>query len=348
MDIELDTLITLLRWLAIFLPAIYFLNRYVKFFYGFPLKRYLGWLIKPSARQPIDLGVPVFTFILFLTCIFFASFITDGFYIKAFGKQQDYVYLGNSTEFNARYYQESDSTKKVLVVLSPDIQFNYSFDDIERKQSFLHDANVTNDLGNTVSQYSVGRTVTFIFIIMMFFLPMLGTLHASFSPMCSAKFGYDDPNNIYRFDWNKSFNELLKQHHFSLAKWAMAWVLSIILMISCSNVFPRQQFGERVSPLPYMITPGNSFEATPISIHTIYATERYTTSGSTVYEDFDTNSRNVTFTFESVFSRATFVTTIVDVEDNAELEELIKSSIRSNKKMSVLVTDDLGFELVTD
>lgn len=344
----MDTLLTILSWAIIAIPSLYLLNLYVIKVYRFSIFKYLSWLAKPKTRQPIDLGVPIFTFVLFLTCIFFASYITDSFYLKAFGKTQEYVYLGNSTEFNARYYQENDNTKKVLTVLSPDIQYNYSFDDIERKQSFLYNSKASSGLGNTVSQYSIGRTITFSFIILIFLLPMLGTLHASFSPMCSAKFGYDDPNNIYRFDWNKSFDTLLKQHHFSLAKWAIAWVLSIILMIYCSNVFPRQQFGERATPLPYMITPGNTFEAKPINIETIYTTDRYTTSGSTRYEDYETTYRNVTFTFENIFSQTAFVTTIVDVDNSEALEEFIKKSIQGNNKIPIVVTDDLGFALITN
>jgi len=349
MDITLDILFTLLRWSVVVLPCIYLLNRYTKFLYGFTLLNYFSWLFKPKARQPIDLGVPVFTFILFIASAFFTSFITDSVYMKVFAKQQEYVYLGNSTEFNARYYKEGDNSAKVITVLSPDITYNYSFDNIERKQSFFQESIMTTDLGNTPSQYSFARAIMYFFISSMFIIPMLGTLHACFRPMCSQQFTYDDPKNIYNFEWNVSFDKVLQQRGLSLGLWATLWLLSLILMIFSSNYTTRQEFGERVSSLPYMISPQNILEAAPISIKVIYKTIRDDKkTGSNFAKEYKTTRRNVTFSFDDLFSHTVFVTTIVDVVDNAELETLIQNNINHNKKMSIIIDEDFSFDLVTD
>ncbi len=341
----MDTLLTILRWAIIVIPALFLLNKYVRKLYGFSLFQHLAWLAKPSERQPIDVGVPVFSVILFVICIFFASYITDGIYMKAIGKTQEYVYLGNSTAFNARFYQQGDDSDKVIVNFSPNLQYNFSFDDIERKQLFIKNPDDNSGLGDTVSQYSAGRIFGFIFTILIFLLPMLGTLHASFSPMCAQKLSETNPNNFYRYDWNVSFDQQLRQHHFSLSLWALTWILSIILMIYSQGAFPRQQFGERVTPLPYQITPGNIIEGVPLSIEVIESkTTSNSSTGSTRYDYYETTQRNVIFTFENIFSQTVFVTTNIDINEKPELEELINDNIQKGTKIPVVITDNLGFE----
>lgn len=341
----MDILLASLRWAIIVIPALYLLNRYVIKLYGFSLLQHLAWLAKPSERQPMDVGVPLFSFILFVVCIFFASYITDGIYMKTIGKTQEYVYLGNSTAFNARFYQQGDDSDKTIVNFSPNLQYNFSFDDIERKQLFIKNSDDNSGLGDTVSQYSAGRIFSFIFTILIFLLPMLGTLHASFAPMCAQKLAETNPNNFYRYDWNVSFDQQLKQHHFSLSLWALAWILSIILMIYSQGAFPRQQFGERVTPLPHQITPGNTIEGVPLSIKIIESkTTSNSSSGSTRYDYYETSQRNVIFTFENIFNQTVFVTTNVDVDGRPELEELIHNNIQKHKKMPVVITESLGFE----
>ena len=334
-----------LRWGLIISP-LYLLNLYVEKVYNYSLANYGQWLFSPSDNSDFSFGPFIITLALLVVCIFWFSLFINGLYIKLFGKKQDYVYLGNSAEFNGHYYKIADLQKKTYQTTASDITYNYSFDNIERKQPFTHDTNLAQGLGRTTGQFSFGRLFSHLVVILVFLIPMLGTLHASFSTLCGEYFTGHYNDNIYKYAWQDSFGIILSKYEISLTQYYLSWPFLLFLMIFCFVKFPRQTFGSRVAPLPSSIKKGKILSAIPIEMTKIFVSEIYTEFGQTKTKTVESKKRNVTFEFIHLFKKTVYITAIVDTADKPTLEDKITNHITQRTEYTVKITDTLGIELI--
>ncbi|TEW52902.1 hypothetical protein [Psychromonas algicola] len=339
----MDTLITLIRW-SIATYCLYFLlNNYISYFYGISLNDYYQWFMLPSKQAEIEKLPLIFSMILFLLSVVFLNLLLSSIQLKAFGNFETYIYLGNSSLYDAHYIKDGDS--KVIVSQTATITYNSSFKNIGLTQNFVSNSSVTDGLGKPQSAISMGNLFASLVITFFFFIPMLGPVHALLSPMLAETYTAKGLN-VFKYQWNDSFNALLALKGFSLAKWALSWVAILVLMIYCTFRFPLQQFGKRAMNLPSYIAANQLIEAVPVSIKPIYI-ERARKPGETQYfKRIETSRRNVTFRFDKDFAQSVYVTAIVDTENNNLIEDKITSHINSHGKMQLKITDDLGIQLV--
>jgi len=335
-----------LRSGVIILTPLYLLNLYVETVYNYSLVDYSQWLLSPSKNSDFSFGAFIITFALFALCTFWFSLFIKGVYIKLFGRASDYVYLGNSKKFNGHYYQVSDPQKQTWQSTSSDIEYNYSFNNIERKQSFTSVDATQGHLGDTTSQFSLGSLFTHLVIILFFLLPMLGTLHGCFAVMCAELFDGNYNDNIFKFAWEDSFELTLAQFQISLSQYYLSWVFLLFFMLFCINRFPRQQFGGREAPLPNAIKVGGLLTATPVEMTTVIDRETYTEFGQTKIKYVDTTKRNITFKFSNIFKKTVYVTAMVELKKRQALEEELAEKITNNTECTVIITENLAIDLV--
>lgn len=335
-----------LRWGVIILTPLYLLNLYVETVYNYSLADYSQWLFSPSDNSDFSFGAFIITFALFALCTFWFSLFINGVYTKFLGRKSNYAYLGNSKKFNGYYYQVSDPQKQTWQSMGSDIEYNYSFNNIERIQSFTSVDATQDDLGSTTSQFSLGSLFTHLVIILFFLIPMLGTLHGCFAVMCAELFEGSYNDNIFKFSWENSFELTLAQFQISLSQYYLSWPFLLFFMLFCINRFPRQQFGERLTPLPNAIKSGNILSASPVEMTTVIDKETYTEFGQTKIKYVDTTKRNITFRFSNIFKKTVYVTTIIDLNNNKILESELAGKIKNNTQCTVKITNGLAIELV--
>lgn len=331
-----------LRLGLITIVPFYFLNLYVETVYSYSLASYGEWLLSPSENSDFSFGPFIITLVLFSICIFWFSLFVNGFYFRFFGSKNDYVYLGNSAKFNGHYYLLSDPQKQIHQAMASDIEYNYSFNSIELKQTFTSVNNIDNDLGKTSSQFSLGSLFTHLIIILFFLIPMLGTLHTCFSLMCGELFEGIYNNNVYKYAWEDSFEITLQQFQLSLTQYYLSWPILLFFMLYCVAKFPRQQFGQRIRPLPKTVIPGNTLQATPVEMTPVFETQSYTQFEEHKTRYVETSRKNVTFAFNNLFNKTVYVTAIFDTKSNHTLEEELTINIANKNKRSVKIIDDLG------
>ena len=335
-----------LRWGLIIISPLYLLNLYVQSAYNYSLANYGQWLFSPSENSDFSFGPFIITLALLAVCTFWFSLFINGMYVKLFGSKKDYAYLGNSAQFNGHYYRVSDPQKQTYQTAASDIEYNYSFDNIERKQSFTHEANLAQGLGSTTSQFSLGRLFTHLVVILFFIVPMLGTLHACFSAMSGELFTGSYNDNIFKYAWEDSFEITLNQFQVSLTQYYLSWVFLLFVMMFCFVKFPRQQFGARISPLPKSLTVGSTHKAIPVEITKILTTDVYNEFGQTKTKTVETTKRNVTFEFNHIFKKTVYVTAIVETKDKPKLESELISYIEQHTEQTLEITDNLGIKLI--
>lgn len=342
----MDLLITIIRWLISFAVLSFILNHYVKYFYGFSLTNYLAWVFSPKEdKSPSYKAIP-FVLIIFIVSLFFFSLFLNKVFIKLYAEQRDYIYLGNSGAFIAQYYQQDDHLNKLHIVTSPEIQYNNTFDNIGRIQTFLYDSTLTQDLGMTVSQFSIENLIVLLLITSTFMLILLGPLHAVLKPM-GGEFYKGDGHNFFHYQWNHSFDALLKRRKASLAMWFILCVLSLFVALFTGG--PRQQFTDRAADLPLSIRDGQVLTAFPVEMEVIY--ETITVKGNDNKDTtkvIKTSRRYVTFKFNDIFDKSVFVTAIYDIKTAPVLEKLIIKNINAERKMNVVVNHDLGIDILQD
>ncbi len=337
-----------LRWGVIIFTPLYLLNLYVETVYHYSLADYSQWLFSPSENSDFSFGALIITFSLFSLCTFWFNLFINGIYIKFFGRKSNYAYLGNSKKFNGHYYQISDPQKQTRQSTSSDIEYNYSFNNIERIQSFTSVDATQDELGSTTSQFSLGSLFTHLVIILFFLLPMLGTLHGCFAVMCAELFDGNYNDNIFKYAWEDSFELTLAQFQISLSQYYLAWVFLLFFMLFCINKFPRQQFGSRIIPLPKTIKVGALLTAVPVEMTTVIDRETYTEFGQTKIRYVDTSKRNITFKFSDIFKKAVYVTAMVELNNSQVLEDELDEKITNNTECTVIITDNLAIELIAD
>ena len=232
------------------------------------MNNYLKWLVTPSEYKSFSFPATLFTILLFVAFAFFFSIFVNRLYIKNVGERVDYTYLGNSGAFIAQYIDQNDLNHHLHIVTSPDIEYNDTFNNVGLNQSFLYESTLTDELGDTLSQFSLGNLLSLLHISFTFFIIMIGPLHALLQPM-AAQYFKGNGNNYFKFDWKDSFNAFLKDRHLNLAVWFIMMMLLLFLLVF-SGFSPRQQFGERILPLPDGLKKGLILKAVPTEVNVIY------------------------------------------------------------------------------
>lgn len=349
----MDIFLTIIRWCFIIGAPLYLLNKYALILYKFSLWQHLIWIFTPSGRNSIDLLGPFMTVVLFILGTCFIKILTDRVLVSAFGTKQEYIYLGNQGEYVGKFYKQFDLSNEEYATDTPHIAYNYTFKNINRKQLFISNPSITSGLGETAGQFSLGATLAPFFTALLFFIPMLGTLHSSYTPMCYPLFPHDD-NNPFIGEFAYSYNEILNLHGFTFPKVIIGYGLTFILMIFLMIKFPPQKFGERITPIPNTITIGETLIGTPLEIKMLYAQERYEEFGEVKYREVATTRRNVTFVFKNLYEKNVYVTAMVETNkqpliensNTTQLEKDIADNIEKETEMKVTVNEGLGIDLV--
>lgn len=336
-------LVTLLSWSITLLCPIYLLDQYLVYVYLVSLIDYWHWLVSASGGQYFSIAPFIISLVLLIAVLFWFRLFVDGLFSKLWGNRNDYIYLGNNQKFSALYLQDKMLNVQLYKVTSPDIEYNFSFDNVGRKQRFVkHDGDIS-ELGASAELFTLGRLFTYIWISGLFIIPLMGTLHACISAL---KQDLTPTDVVFSYDWKSSFDSFWGHYGVSVGSLLIASVVLLIFTSIWSARFPRQRFGARSKALPLSVRAGVVLDAKPVAIDVI---EKNRFIGKydkveTIY--YDTQHRNITFEFTSFFKHPIYVTAVLPPDD-LYLEAKIEENISSSRLMQVRVLDDLTIELVT-
>ena len=149
------------------LSPLYLLNSYTETIYQYSLADYWQWLFSASDHSYFEFDEFAVSIVLMMVCLFWISLFINGALTKLLGKEQNYIYLGNSKVFYGNYYSPHGLDQAVKTAIS-ETEHNTSFDNIGRFQSFTREKysqRESSNLGKTSQQFSLGRSLGNLIII---------------------------------------------------------------------------------------------------------------------------------------------------------------------------------------
>lgn len=338
----MNKIVAWIRWGIIIVSPLYLLNAYTLSIYKLPLNDYLGWLFNGRSSDSFTLAPVLISFCLFVIIVFWFSLFVNRFYTKIFGSHYEYVYLGNVGKFKAHYYQAQSIDNKVYETISPDIEYNYTFENIEKKQMFIQEGSLKEELGRTVGQYSLGGLVSLLNTSLLFIIPFIATYHVCIAAMKADLFMGDYEDNLFSRGWESSLESLFSSYGINLGSMLIAWFIVLVMMFILTIKFPRQQFSGRHKSLPSAIKSDNTLEAKPVAISIVYDKKNHNKQRLAESTWIESKKRNVTFEFSSYFKFPVYVTAIINITKQDGIENYIKSNIESRVTMKIKVLNDLS------
>ena len=146
--------ITLQATLSLASPFL-FLHFFSNYFYRLSLWDVVRWW----SNNYSDVNNSSFYFIglIFIALFIFFTFsgLLNILLLGLFGEKQEMVYLGNSKQNTAVYYDINDNLKKPVSNYEMDNEYNFTFDSLNRSQSFIKTPGSTDSVGTKSNRFHI-------------------------------------------------------------------------------------------------------------------------------------------------------------------------------------------------
>lgn len=300
------------------------------------------WINNFSTTEDAYARVIAFT-ILFLLFSLPVTSLINTIFLGVLGKRQTLVFLGYSSKSVAMYYRLDDDNKTVFSGYDYEREFNYSFNDINRLQSFIKMPFAKNTTGIKKHHLHPNSIVSRIMFSVFLCLPALAVIHAialpAYMPIANAEL-------VLTGDSMASFDQVISIFYLDRNSSTALFFGSLFLAIFFSKKHQNDEAGKMLKALPENIAARNIITGKPLKIEHIF--DKQYDSFKKSYVTFDTGFRCVTFEFGDRFNPPVYVTFQFDKNKYPDLSDQVKANIKSAATMEMEVTGKLGLKVIEE
>ncbi|KGJ94789.1 hypothetical protein [Colwellia psychrerythraea] len=258
------------------------------------------------------------------------------------GEKNQMIYVGDISKNEALLYP-ADNLQAPAVKDSNISGASFSFNRIYKKVTYLRDKGSTRlglpSAGGEFSWRGLFSTACFIAA----FTPVFFALMHSFAYIVSMQLETMDfyPDKTWQEAWVNLYNPYgITLKKMMITSCALIFGPIVLFTILPSKSSARSAFGERVINLPMDIRPSNKVMGLPIESY------RVINKGVAGSKDTDSGYRVIIFKFKDNFPKTVYVSLKFDSKQHPELEKQAENNIKHGIPMKVIITDNLGIELV--
>jgi hypothetical protein len=339
----MKSLVLILKQLFIWILPFIGLGFYLSAYYNMSvIELAVWWGENYSFSVTYSITLIAFTILFLLFSLQFSS-LMNSLYLGLFGRKYSQVFLGYLAKSAAMYYQVNDKTKTVFSDHDYDEEFNYSFNDINRLRSYIRLPFTKDSKVNRKKHLHPYSILTRCMLSLFLLMPLLAAIHALALPAYNPE---QVSGVVLTGSAMASFDQVLSYLNLNIFYLAVIFFLSLTLAMYFSNRQTQEDKGKLINPLPENISPNNIVTGKPLII-TKTTIEKYddnTQSNTHV----DTGFRRVPFEFSKEFNPPVFVTLKFDGKQYPELEEQIKSDIKSGSTMDLQLTGKLRLQVIEE
>ncbi len=337
------TLLPYIKEIIIWLLPFAGLNFYLNDIYNLTLSDLASWWINSfSTTDDAYARVIAFT-ILFLLFSLPVTSLINTFFLGILGQRQKLVFLGYSSKNMAMYYSMDDSNHTVFSGYDYDREFNYSFDDVNRLQSFIRMPFARNTTGIKRKHLHLYSILSRIMFSVFLFLPALAAIHAialpAYTPVANSWL-------VLTRDPMESFDQVMSILYLDRHSSTALFFGSVFLAMFFSKKNQNDEAGKIIKPLPKNIVAGKIVAGKPLHIEAIYDKQYDRFKNRQV--TFDTGFRCVTFEFGDHFNPPVYVALKFDNNIYPNLSDQIKANIKSAVSMEMELTGKLRLKLIQE
>jgi len=340
----METFISLV-FVAISIAAPFvFLHLFARYFYHLSLLNIVFWWFKNHKSVRSRGAYLMGLFFVFLLIIVLFSGLMNIIFLSIFGERQELVYLGHSKEAIAVYYDKDDLSRKTFSGYDVDKNYNYSFDNLFRAQTFIKPPGFENEVGAKKNRFHIIGLIAI--LLGSGLLVMVST--AFFNTLVHPVYK-DKPTDIDLPSEGAqlAFNRIIARYGLSEKQYYGGVFIIFIVWVGFLLSIPENSMSEPLLSIADNIRPGAQVAAVPVDLAIRYVRQRHSSS-SNDYHMVDSGERYVTFEFNKGFEVPVYVTTIIDLEKYTKQIPFIEQSIGNAAPMQVLVNDDLSISIPLD
>jgi hypothetical protein len=324
-------------WLLPFVGLHFYLND----IYNLTLYDLASWWVNNfSSTEDAFARVIAFT-ILFLLFSLPVTSLINTIFLGILGQRQTLVFLGYSSKNMAMYYLAEDSNRSVFSAYDIDREFNYSFNDVNRLQSFIRMPFAKNTAGIKKQHLHPYTFLSRIMFSVFLLLPALAAIHAvalpAYIPVTNARI-------VLTGDSMASFDQVISLFYLDRPSATVLFFGSVILAMFFSKKIKNDETGKIVKLLPKNISARNVVVGRPLQIEPIY--DKHYDQFKEKHVTYDTGFRCVTFEFGDHFNPPVYVSFKFDKNRYPALSVQVKANIKSATTMEMEVTDNLSLKMI--
>ncbi len=337
------TLLPSIKEIIIWLLPFVGLHFYLNDIYNLTLYDLASWWLNSfSTTEDAFARVIAFTILFLLFSIPVTSLINTIF-LGLLGQRQTLVFLGYSSKNMAMYYLADDNNHTVFSGYDYDREFNYSFNDVNRLQSFIRMPFAENTTGIKKQHLHPYSILSRIMFSVFLFLPALAAIHAVALP---AYIPVANAGLVLTGDSMASFDQVMSIFYLDRHSSTVVFFGSVFLAMFFSKKLQYDETEKIVKLLPKNISARNIVVGKPLQIEPIF--DKQYDQFKKKYVTFDTGFRCVTFEFGDHFNPHVYVSFKFDKNIYPDLSDQVKANIKSATSMEMAVTDTLRLKVIEE
>ncbi len=317
------------------------LHYFSSHFYHISLWDVIRWWI--TNITIINNAFPILLGLFFTLLVYFLSIsgLVNILFLSVSGKKQELVYLGHISEDKAAYYNIDDSSQKFITGHDVEKKYNFSFNNLYRSQMFLIDKN-SKGIGTKANRLHVfsflSSVVGFIAFTLTTLIIFNILIHATYA---SNPVGVNLPTESALM----AFDTIINKFGFSREGYFILMAGLMLLWLGLNIATPKNKISAQIEVLPPHIMDGKTIQGIPNDIAARYVKQRRSTDSSS-YDYVDSGERYINYAFKNGFKHTVYVSTLIDLKNNAEIIKDIENNISNKKPMDLILDKDFNIQVV--
>jgi hypothetical protein len=323
------------------------IHYFFQYFYHLSLWEVVEWWTCNFFKVEDAVGYALSLF--FGTLLYILAFFgfANTFYLGVFGQNQVLVYLGNCKKNTGAYYKLNDVRKSLLTAYDAENEYNFSFENLLKPQSFKKDFGAKNSVGTKDDRFTLFSFLALTCIMGSILLADLGVFHSFAFQVWKTQ-----PTNAalpFAIDAQSAFDYILKHFHLSRGSYILL-ILSLLFCFigfSIANTFTAKKLGHPVEVLPSSIHPNAIIKGVPLEIKPrfVKSTKPSPNTSGDEHELVDSGDRYVNFEFSEGFNHPVYVTAIVHPKRRQGILEEVEKHLKANMPMNLKIGKRLNITI---